>query len=177
MVPTRQGKYLVPIINKLKLEVIMEIGVWKGHTARFILRGCPNIKEYWVTDPWTKLPKSYMGKMTNVSQEDWNKMYLRLCQDLYYFKALKVLRLHSIDAAKIFKKPHFDLVFIDAQHTYEAVKNDINIWKNLVKKGKYLSGHDYGMRKHPGVKTAVDEIFGKENITVERNSAVWMVRI
>ena len=49
-----------------------------------------------------------------------------------------------------------DLVFIDADHTYEAVKQDIMLWKPKLKPGGLLSGHDYD-KKHPDVKRAVDD--------------------
>jgi hypothetical protein len=48
------------------------------------------------------------------------------------------------------------MVFIDADHSYEGVKFDID-W--AVKKGvPIISGHDY-TALHPGVKRAVDEAF------------------
>jgi len=52
------------------------------------------------------------------------------------------------------------------------VKRDINLWLPKVKKGGILSGHDYGARKQPGVKKAIDEIF--TDIKVDTFSTVWM---
>lgn len=49
-----------------------------------------------------------------------------------------------------------DLVFIDADHSYEAVFNDIMNWKRHVKPGGILCGHDYDY--FPGVTQAVDEL-------------------
>jgi len=46
-------------------------------------------------------------------------------------------------------------LIIDADHTYEAVKKDIELWKPLIRKGGILSGHDYGM--YHEVNKAVDE--------------------
>ena len=46
----------------------------------------------------------------------------------------------------------FDFVFIDADHSYEAVKKDILAWKGRT---SFLCGHDYG---HPGVKQACHEL-------------------
>ena len=50
-----------------------------------------------------------------------------------------------------------DLVFIDGDHSYEQVVRDIEVCVPLLREGGILSGHDYGDRKHPGVKRAVDE--------------------
>lgn len=64
----------------------------------------------------------------------------------------------SVQAASIFGayRAVFDLVFIDACHTYEATLADIDAWLPLA---RVLCGHDYGNRDFPGVKQAIDERF------------------
>jgi len=56
---------------------------------------------------------------------------------------------------------HPALVFIDAEHTYEAVKSDIETWWPLLLPGGIISGHDYSLGGvyWPGVFKAVNEIF------------------
>lgn len=62
-------------------------------------------------------------------------------------------------AADEFADGSFDFVFIDADHSYDAAKDDIARWRPKVRKGGWLGGHDYS--KHfPGVIQAVDERFG-----------------
>lgn len=56
-----------------------------------------------------------------------------------------------------------DFVFIDAGHSYEAVKADIAAWLPKVKPGGWFGGHDYH-KNHPGVIRAVDEAFGKKGV-------------
>lgn len=58
-----------------------------------------------------------------------------------------------------------DMVFFDADHRYEAVKEEL-LWAK--EQGiRVISGHDYG-NPNPrfGVTRAVDEVFGKDNIEV-----------
>jgi len=53
----------------------------------------------------------------------------------------------------------FDGVYIDADHTYESVKQDIALWRGKVR--LFVAGHDYHAKKFPGVVRAVNEAFGK----------------
>ena len=62
----------------------------------------------------------------------------------------------------------FDFAFIDAMHTYEAVKLDFECVKKC---GKVLF-HDYGLGNHPGVTRFVDEL-PKEDIFVVGPFAFW----
>lgn len=82
----------------------------------------------------------------------------------------------------------FDLVFIDADHTYRYIKHDIdNLFQN-VRVGGILCGHDYeGLPfderhvdsdyvdgKHHGVIKAVSERFN--NVGTFQGSSIWWVK-
>jgi predicted O-methyltransferase YrrM len=67
-----------------------------------------------------------------------------------------------------------DLVFIDADHSYEAVKADIAAWRRFVKPGGILAGHDHD-GGWPGVEKAVDEAFGGR--FAEGPGSIWWVRL
>lgn len=54
----------------------------------------------------------------------------------------------------------FDLIFIDASHTYEDVMADLSRWWPRVRNGGVMAMHDYGHGDFPGVKQAADERFG-----------------
>lgn len=74
---------------------------------------------------------------------------------------------------------HFDLVYIDGEHDYDNVKNDIDLYFRKVKSGGFLSGHDYWLdNKWPGVNMAVED-FVKVNDIVDiqtfRDSS-WLIR-
>src|SRR3990167_1006946 len=53
------------------------------------------------------------------------------------------IRKTSIEAAKDFEDESLDAVYIDAEHDEESVRTDIQTWLPKVKKGGYLSGHDW----------------------------------
>jgi predicted O-methyltransferase YrrM len=66
-----------------------------------------------------------------------------------------------------------DFVFIDGDHSYEAVRADIANYRQLVRPGGVLCGHDYG-DVCPGVRRAVDEAFAGSHTLVEW---IWWVRV
>lgn len=55
---------------------------------------------------------------------------------------------------------NLDLVFIDAVHTYESVKEDITMWSTRLKKGGLIALHDYH-ENHPGSIKAINECIVK----------------
>ena len=83
------------------------------------------------------------------------------------------LRLTSVEASKRFKDNSIDLIFIDADHAYESIREDIQSWLPKVKKGGIICGHDYSGQEK-GVIKAVDELLGKNKI--ETILSIWIHR-
>jgi cephalosporin hydroxylase len=87
-----------------------------------------------------------------------------------------LLRLASVAVAAKFAaadppmRPAF--VFIDGDHSYEAVLSDVRAWAPLVKSGGLIAGHDC-TPSYPGVERAVREHFGN----FEHVGSCWKVRV
>lgn len=69
-----------------------------------------------------------------------------------------------------------DMLWIDAEHTYEAVRSDIRAFDPLVKAGGLVCGHDYS-HWHPGVVQAVDEAYGDRVQTLGIHRSIWWVNV
>jgi predicted O-methyltransferase YrrM len=54
-----------------------------------------------------------------------------------------------------------DILFIDGDHSYEGVKNDLNNYAPLVKSGGCIILHDVCSAYDPGVRQALDEFLAK----------------
>ena len=83
--------------------------------------------------------------------------------------AVRQYTITSLEASERFKDRMFDLIYIDACHTYEGAKQDIDLWRN---KGRYIGGHDWNM---PVVAAAVLDSFEAKSIKVF-NPNHWLVR-
>lgn len=80
-------------------------------------------------------------------------------------KKIKIFNEPSMDVCEKFPNEFFSMVFIDANHKFDFVKNDIIFWTKKLKKYSILAGHDYD-DFWIGVRDAVNQIVKKENITV-----------
>jgi Methyltransferase domain len=81
-----------------------------------------------------------------------------------------VLRMPSARAARVFDDHSVDLVYIDADHGYDAVLADIRAWAPKVRGDGIIAGHDF---QESGVSRAVSEVFDGKAII---HGATWMVQ-
>jgi predicted O-methyltransferase YrrM len=70
-------------------------------------------------------------------------------------------QMDSLEAAKLIPDKSLDIIFIDADHSFLGVNNDIKAWLPKVREGGILAGHDYNHSQFPGVTNAVNECFMK----------------
>ena len=80
----------------------------------------------------------------------------------------------SMAAATRLANTKVDSVFIDANHDYDQVINDIDSWLPLIKPGGVICGHDYYPACH-GVMDAVNERL--ESFHVQPNTRMWWHRV
>lgn len=83
------------------------------------------------------------------------------------------LNLTSNEASKLFKDNSIDFLYIDGDHQYDCVKNDIITYLTKIKYNGIISGHDYTI--FAGVKRAVDEVFGAPTKVFCDSS--WMIQL
>ena len=75
---------------------------------------------------------------------------------------IDIIKDTSHNAANQFVNGSIDYIMLDAGHSYEDVRDDINYWYNKIKPGGWISGDDYGGSFFPGVTQAADEFFYKQ---------------
>ena len=142
--------------NKISVRSIVEVGTWEGRNA-VMLRGLFPEAHLYLIDPWV-LTKEYLENGCFVSKDayKYDQAYELVTTFFQDDPLTTVLRMTSVEGAS--KVPdEIDLAFIDGDHCYKQVKQDIMTWQKKVRKGGLLTGHDY-IKEWPGVIRAVNEL-------------------
>jgi len=137
-------------------SVIVEVGSWLGRSISFLavefinLNKFPKIHSVDIWDDSGKHIKPY----TDVEDGDYifYRAYLKNIEPVN--NIVNPIRLPSIKASELFEDNSIDFCFIDANHEYEFVLDDIRAWYPKVKQGGIIAGHDYAGE---GVKLAIKD--------------------
>lgn len=151
---------------------VLEIGSFCGKST--ICMG-QVAKEIVAVDP-------HDGRATDNERPTMLEMMQNLAK--YQVGNVSIQKATSEDFAASFDGEPFDVVFIDGDHTYEAVRKDQQIALKFLKPGGLIAFHDYRKvpREHDGgwdasVTQAVDEFIREHGCeVVERAGTVCIVR-
>lgn len=176
----RRWDIVAGLCQSIDARTYVEVGCKDGQTTGRVLEQCPDLRAIAI-DPWCAQEAS--GDPTRETYKDWDfaKIEAEFWQNVgENSDRCEMLRRTSVEVAVPAFAQHeaigtaFDVVFIDALHDYESVKQDIALWWPLVREGGYLCGHDFN-HKWPGVMRAVAEAFPLFKVGLAPDS-VWFVR-
>ena len=155
----------------------VEIGVRQGVNAERIL-DLLNIKQLVLVDAW----KEYIDVRTGLVVGD--PLYYQHCYEIVKNKfsnnpKVRIIKDHSVNAAKMFDNEYFDFVYIDAEHSYEAALEDLEAWYPKLKKFGVMCGDDYGNLIGLGIIEAVSEFAYKHKVIVngEKDNQFYFVKV
>lgn len=166
---------LFKYLNKNKI-VMAEIGVHRGFNAKNLLNKYTNLELYLI-DPYKEYDYNDPHFIRH-NQNKWDVLFHEITKTFENDNRVTILRKTSVEASNLFQDEYFDIVFIDGNHSYEAVKQDILSWFPKVKYGGVISGHDYSKADNflnKNVVRAVHEILGN-NIFLENDKVWWITK-
>ncbi len=144
---------------------IVELGAWLGKSSSYLVDNSKG-KNVIIIDSWKGSPNELTTTHKLATQVDIYDVFKNNMGNRTY----KSIRGLSSEVVNQFEDESIDIVFIDLTHTYESVKEDIQLWLPKVKFGGILSGHDYEP-SWGGVVRAVDEML--PNRTVMENCWIF----
>ena len=168
MVDNSKGKAgnlhgLVDLINHvggLEGKRGLEVGCYRGVSSEVFLYHKPAKMDF--VDVWGK-HKDY--KDTNwIGKIEWGKIKNQFEERIKPFHEttdITVYHNFSHVVAQDIPDNTYDFIYIDGEHTYKAMKQDIESWYPKLGKGGYFCGHDIDTK---GVSKAMFERFDPKDI-------------
>lgn len=135
-IPDSSRNDLPDFFVKMRFKVGAEIGVYKGEFSEIIAKS--GLKLYSI-DPW----KIYKDFGNPRGQERLDFQYEHTKRLLSSYKNSEIIRKTSMEAVEDFKDNSLDFVYIDANHEFRYIAEDLVEWTKKVRSGGIVSGHDY----------------------------------
>lgn len=136
---------ITDLIKKMNLRKGCEVGVAYGGQSIYILTNSP-LEILYSVDPYKHFSEKDYDDTMNFPQDYFDVLYFKVKSKLADFGERSVLvRMPSIEAAETFENDSLDFVFIDANHSFEAVTEDLEAWVPKVRLGGLVSGDDYAV--------------------------------
>jgi hypothetical protein len=145
--------------------IICEIGVFKGEFSKFIFDET-NPKELHLIDIFEGMMCSGDKDGNNIVWTNLQDEYEKIVNSYSKNKNVTIHKGNSVDILNTFEDDHLDLVYIDGDHTYNGVKNDLESSYKKVKVGGHICGHDYTSHMFEGVVRAVNEFCDEKKLKI-----------
>lgn len=133
---------LADLLHELDFKTGVEVGVAWGWYSSVLMAANPQMQLDGV-DPWFR-QKGYRDYTRGATFEKLlDEAHSRLDQ----YHNFTFVRKTSMDAVEDYKDNSLDFVYIDADHSFKQVTDDIHEWLQKVRPGGIISGHDYATSK------------------------------
>lgn len=143
-----------------------EIGVFEGEYSSTLCKANPGLHLYCI-DPW----KMYPDFIERYTQEILDSSYETASKWLSKYN-VTIMKQTSVEAAKSFNDNSLDFVYVDGNHKYDFVLEDLNTWYPKVRPGGVLSGHDYRKKVNRIYHKVVEAV---NHFMAGNNVPMWFV--
>jgi predicted O-methyltransferase YrrM len=172
-------------LNKETVTII-EVGTWKGLSAitmANIARECNVNVQIICIDTWLGAPEFWTWGLHDHSRgvslkrkNGYPQVYFTFLKNVVdngHTGTIVPFPISSNEAAEVLKYHGIkaDIIYVDGSHEYEAVKNDMGRFWELLNDGGVMFGDDY-MNNWPGVVQAVNE-FPQDHVV---SGVVWSIK-
>jgi beta-1,4-mannosyl-glycoprotein beta-1,4-N-acetylglucosaminyltransferase len=157
-----------------KRKTIVEIGSWHGKSSRAIGDNLMTDGVLYCVDTWAGSEAEKETNHVSAKWRDGDHAFFEFLQnnfDLIQSGKIIPIRMSSKNAAEFFREKgiQFDMVWIDAGHTYKEVCDDIEFWKHTIKEDGIFCGHDFN-----GWATVNQAVSDKiKAFTVADETTIW----
>jgi predicted O-methyltransferase YrrM len=141
--------------------IAVELGSWHGRSTIAIRDALPESASLFAVD-------MFSGNCLAAGAFDPSELD-RFQANTEGHGAIQAVIDESAAAATGFADGSIDMVFVDADHSYPAIRADLLAWAPKLKPGGLMCGHDWGW---VGVRVAVRELYGSVSVF----ESIWHTR-
>ncbi len=140
------------MVRALNSGTIVEVGVFGGASLLGVIESCQQTDSHiYGVDPWDKIIIANGMPMPKDQQTTYRERIKKIRLNLEniiqcekYDTHATLIHDFSVNAALQFGTESVDVVFIDGDHSYDAVLEDMSAWFPTIKQGGTMWGDDYG---------------------------------
>jgi hypothetical protein len=136
-IPNTGRDDLAKLFAELGYTIGAEIGTERGIYAETLCKANPRAALICV-DSWT----AYSGYRDHTQQDEIDGCFREAVERLAKYNTV-IKRMPSMTAAAAIQDKSLDFVYIDANHEWPYVTQDIYYWARKVRSGGIVAGHDY----------------------------------
>lgn len=144
---------LAMLLGELGLTRGAEVGVAEGIFSKVLCLHIPNIQLSCV-DLWDVYYRT--NTKTPLKTRSDQERCLALAHEKLDPYGATFIRKPSVEGSKEFEDNSLDFVYIDGDHGFDYVMQDLIVWSRKVRPGGIVAGHDYYRFRGAGVVNAVD---------------------
>lgn len=152
----------------------VEIGVERGLNALNMLKTL-NVKKLYLIDPYLEHVQGDLDYTHKLIPQYKNDVYYQCAVDILSGYKDNIEWIHKNSDKAVSDIPNdLDFVYIDGNHAYEVVKNDIRLYYPKLKKGGIIGGDDF-WANYPGVARAVFEFIDENDLKFNGDGREWWI--
>ena len=148
---------------------MLEIGAHMGEST-MLFASTGMFETIYVIEPFDG-----MEAFNTTEEMGWDKVKEEFDINTRYFDNIKVYPTYSYKVPHKFEDASLDFIYMDAEHDYDSISRDLDLYLPKLKPNGIIAGHDYNEAYWPGVVKAVDERFGDK--VHEFMDTSWIVKL
>jgi len=161
-------------------EVVIELGVWMGRSARHIASVLPEEGILYAVDHWQGSEENHRNEEERRALPTLYEQFLSNTIHANLTHKIIPMRMSTLEAAEIFLKKGIkpDLVYVDASHDEDNVYADLSLYFPLIKGHGKICGDDWGETSFDAgfpVKKAVTRFARENDLTIEISGYFWVL--
>lgn len=154
---------------------IVEIGSYRGKSTAYLAAAAPEGVPVYAVDPWEMLDIKEWCHWCPSRMQPTLAQFLEQLESVGLAHRVVVIQDFSVFAADSYTGPPISLLYVDGDHSREAVEVDFFVWRPHLAPVATIVFDDYGVTYNPGVREAIESLGLEVQVTADERLAVATV--